>query len=34
MQKSPRNVDLKDIKRLKAYKKKILQFVAVTVNPK
>ena len=31
--KSPRNVDLKEIKRLKAYKKFNSQFVAVTVNP-
>ncbi len=31
--KSPRNVDLKDIKKLKTYKKLNSQFVAVTVNP-
>ena len=31
--KSPRNVDLKEIKRLKTYKKLNSQFVAVAVNP-
>ena len=31
--KSPRNVDLKEIKRLKTYKKFNSQFVAVAVNP-
>ena len=31
--KSPRNVDLKEIKKLKTYKKLNSQFVAVTVNP-
>ena len=31
--KSPRNVDLKDIKKLKSYNKKNSQFVAVTINP-
>ena len=32
-EKSPRNVDLKEIKRLKTYKKFNSRFVAVTVNP-
>ena len=31
--KSPRNVDFKDIEKLKSYNKLISQFVAVTVNP-
>ena len=31
--KSPRNVDLKDIEKLKSYNKLMSQFVAVTVNP-
>ena len=31
--KSPRNVDLKEIEKLKSYNKKNSQFVAVTINP-
>ena len=32
-EKSPRNIDLKDIKKLKKYDKQKSSFVAVTVNP-
>ena len=32
-EKSPRNINLEDIKKLKKYNKKKSSFVAVTVNP-